>query len=54
MKPLLVTGATSPSPNWLRAGTPRTRQHWVAEQVLDWTGIGASHLRFAASRSARH
>ncbi|MFG2500902.1 NAD(P)H-binding protein [Streptomyces sp. NPDC048441] len=27
------------------AGTPRMRQHWVAEQVFDWAGVGAVHLR---------
>src|SRR5690349_9369851 len=27
------------------AASPRTRQHWVAEQVLDWAGVGAVHLR---------
>lgn len=32
----------SPAPD---AGTPRMRQHWVAEQVLDRAGIGAVHLR---------
>jgi uncharacterized protein YbjT (DUF2867 family) len=32
----------APAPD---AGTPRMRQHWVAEQVLDWAGIGAVHLR---------
>ncbi|WP_280270912.1 NAD(P)H-binding protein [Nocardia wallacei] len=30
-----------------QALTPRMRQHWVAEQVLDWAGIGAIHLRAA-------
>ncbi|WP_280266059.1 NAD(P)H-binding protein [Nocardia wallacei] len=30
-----------------QALTPRMRQHWVAEQVLDWAGIGAVHLRAA-------
>ncbi|WP_084523357.1 NAD(P)H-binding protein [Nocardia inohanensis] len=29
------------------AFTPRMRQHWVAEQILDWAGIGAIHLRAA-------
>jgi uncharacterized protein YbjT (DUF2867 family) len=29
------------------APTPRMRQHWVAEQVFDWAGIGAVHLRAA-------
>ncbi|MDB1089054.1 NAD(P)H-binding protein [Streptomyces sp. ACA25] len=29
------------------AGTPRMRQHWVAEQVFDWAGVGAVHLRAA-------
>jgi uncharacterized protein YbjT (DUF2867 family) len=32
----------APAPD---AGTPRMRQHWVAEQVLDRAGIGAVHLR---------
>lgn len=27
------------------AGTPRMRQHWVAEEVFDRAGIGALHLR---------
>ncbi|GAA2094131.1 NmrA family NAD(P)-binding protein [Streptomyces albiaxialis] len=27
------------------AGTPRMRLHWVSEQVFDWAGIGAVHLR---------
>lgn len=27
--------------------TPRMRQHWVAEQILDWADIGAIHLRAA-------
>ncbi|WP_298541880.1 NmrA family NAD(P)-binding protein [uncultured Aquimarina sp.] len=25
--------------------SPSTRQHWLAEQFLDWAGIGAVHLR---------
>jgi len=25
--------------------SPRTRQHWLAEQVFDWAGVGAVHLR---------
>jgi uncharacterized protein YbjT (DUF2867 family) len=29
----------------VRALSPRTRQHWVSEQVFDWAGIGAIHLR---------
>ncbi|HEY3906399.1 MAG TPA: NAD(P)H-binding protein [Streptosporangiaceae bacterium] len=29
------------------APTPRMRQHWVAEQVFDWAGVGAVHLRAA-------
>ena len=32
----------SPSPD---APTPRMREHWVSEQVLDWAGVGAVHLR---------
>ncbi|TGB14832.1 NAD(P)H-binding protein [Streptomyces sp. MZ04] len=27
------------------AGTPRMRQHWVAEEVFDWAEVGAVHLR---------
>jgi uncharacterized protein YbjT (DUF2867 family) len=27
--------------------TPRMRRHWVAEQVFDWAGVGAVHLRAA-------
>ncbi|MFI1916442.1 NAD(P)H-binding protein [Nocardia sp. NPDC020380] len=30
-----------------QALTPRMRQHWVAEQLLDWADIGAIHLRAA-------
>lgn len=30
-----------------QAPTPRMRQHWVAEQILDWAEIGAVHLRAA-------
>ncbi|MBF6240347.1 NAD(P)H-binding protein [Nocardia otitidiscaviarum] len=30
-----------------QALTPRMRQHWVVEQILDWAGIGAIHLRAA-------
>ncbi|WP_051179458.1 NmrA family NAD(P)-binding protein [Nocardia concava] len=30
-----------------QALTPRMRQHWVAEQILDWADIGAIHLRSA-------
>ncbi|GAA2647417.1 NAD(P)H-binding protein [Nonomuraea recticatena] len=29
------------------AGTPRMRRHWVSEQVFDWAGVGAVHLRAA-------
>ncbi|PSL00236.1 hypothetical protein CLV63_102363 [Murinocardiopsis flavida] len=29
------------------APTPHMRRHWLAEQVLDWAGIGAVHLRAA-------
>ncbi|MGW8376580.1 NmrA family NAD(P)-binding protein [Streptomyces sp. ODS28] len=28
-----------------QAGTPRMRLHWVSEQVFDWAGVGAVHLR---------
>ncbi|MCK2220222.1 NAD(P)H-binding protein [Actinomadura sp. ATCC 31491] len=27
------------------AGTPRMRRHWLSEQVFDWAGVGAVHLR---------
>ena len=37
-----VSQLAPPAPD---AGTPRMRQHWVAEQVLDRAGIGAVHLR---------
>ncbi|WP_330180898.1 NAD(P)H-binding protein [Nocardia sp. NBC_01503] len=30
-----------------QALTPRMRQHWAAEQILDWADIGAIHLRAA-------
>ncbi|MFI6498482.1 NAD(P)H-binding protein [Nonomuraea typhae] len=29
------------------AGTPRMRRHWLSEQVFDWAGVGAVHLRAA-------
>lgn len=29
------------------APTPHMRQHWLSEQVFDWAGIGAVHLRAA-------
>ncbi|MFC5747589.1 NAD(P)H-binding protein [Actinomadura rugatobispora] len=29
------------------AGTPHMRRHWLAEQVFDWAGVGAVHLRAA-------
>jgi uncharacterized protein YbjT (DUF2867 family) len=32
----------SPRPH---AHSPRTRQHWLSEQVFDWADIGAVHLR---------
>jgi uncharacterized protein YbjT (DUF2867 family) len=25
--------------------SPRTRQHWLSEQIFDWAGVGAVHLR---------
>ena len=25
--------------------SPAARQHWLAEHILDWTGIGVTHLR---------
>lgn len=31
-----------------QAGTPRLRQHWVAEQVFDHAAVGAVHLRATA------
>jgi hypothetical protein len=32
----------SPRPH---AHSPRTRQHWLSEQVFDWADVGAVHLR---------
>ncbi|MFI6294295.1 NAD(P)H-binding protein [Nonomuraea sp. NPDC050790] len=29
------------------AFTPRMRRHWLSEQVFDWAGVGAVHLRAA-------
>ncbi|PSK88076.1 uncharacterized protein YbjT (DUF2867 family) [Murinocardiopsis flavida] len=29
------------------APTPHMRQHWLSEQVFDWAGVGAVHLRAA-------
>src|SRR5262245_15983596 len=29
------------------AASPHTRQHWLAEQILNFTGVGATHLRAA-------
>jgi uncharacterized protein YbjT (DUF2867 family) len=29
------------------AGTPHMRRHWLAEQIFDWAGVGAVHLRAA-------
>jgi len=26
------------------AGSPLARQHWLSERILDWAGIGASHV----------
>ncbi|GAA2729126.1 NAD(P)H-binding protein [Actinocorallia aurantiaca] len=31
----------------IEARTPRMRQHWLSEQVFDWAGVGAVHLRAA-------
>ncbi len=25
--------------------SPATRQHWLGEKVLDWAGVGATHIR---------
>jgi NAD(P)H dehydrogenase (quinone) len=25
--------------------SPAARQHWLAERILDWTGVGVTHLR---------
>lgn len=27
------------------AGSPLAHQHWISEQLFDWAGIGASHIR---------
>ena len=29
----------------VEALSPRTRQHWLSEQIFDWAGVGAVHLR---------
>jgi uncharacterized protein YbjT (DUF2867 family) len=39
---LVEVSQLRPRPN---AHSPRTRQHWVSEQVFDWAGVGAIHLR---------
>ncbi|MEN3358071.1 MAG: hypothetical protein V7637_2053 [Mycobacteriales bacterium] len=39
---LVEVSQLSPRPGAL---SPRTRQHWVSEQVFDWAGVGAVHLR---------
>jgi uncharacterized protein YbjT (DUF2867 family) len=39
---LVEVSQLRPDPN---AHSPRTRQHWVSEQVFDWAGVGAVHLR---------
>jgi uncharacterized protein YbjT (DUF2867 family) len=39
---LVEVSQLTPQP---RAHSPRTRQHWVGEQVFDWARIGAVHLR---------
>ncbi len=26
------------------AGSPLARQHWLSERILDWAGVGASHV----------
>ena len=25
--------------------SPASRQHWLAERLLDWSGIGVTHMR---------
>jgi uncharacterized protein YbjT (DUF2867 family) len=39
---LVEVSQLTPKPH---AHSPRTRQHWVSEQVFDWAGVGAVHLR---------
>jgi uncharacterized protein YbjT (DUF2867 family) len=39
---LVEVSQLRPRPN---SHSPRTRQHWVSEQVFDWAGVGAIHLR---------
>jgi uncharacterized protein YbjT (DUF2867 family) len=39
---LVEVSQLAPTPG---AHSPRTRQHWVSEQVFDWADVGAVHLR---------
>jgi uncharacterized protein YbjT (DUF2867 family) len=39
---LVEVSQLTPKPH---AHSPRTRQHWVSEQVFDWAEVGAVHLR---------
>lgn len=39
---LVEVSQLAPRPH---AHSPRTRQHWLSEQVFDWADIGAVHLR---------
>lgn len=39
---LVEVSQLRPRPN---AHSPRTRQHWLSEQLFDWAGVGAIHLR---------
>lgn len=39
---LVEVSQLTPRPNAL---SPRTRQHWVSEEVFDWADVGAIHLR---------
>ena len=39
---LVEVSQLRPRPN---SHSPRTRQHWLSEQIFDWAGVGAIHLR---------
>lgn len=42
VKRLVEVSQLRPRPT---AHSPRTRQHWVSEQIFDWADVGAVHLR---------
>ncbi len=42
VRQLVEVSQLTPQPH---SHSPRTRQHWLSEQVFDWAGVGAVHLR---------